>query len=99
MSNFCLNLIQQSNPFISLVSCFKYYSFIEKPGGPPNLHVWMLWGGGPNAYGRSGTSSPPPPIRTPITRANYTWKKKPYVYYMFGNELKVNADDYPATGC
>ncbi len=59
MSNFCLNLIQQSNPFISLVSCFKYYSFIEKPGGPPNLHVWMLWGGGPNAYGGPGPPAPP----------------------------------------
>ncbi|KAK9957106.1 hypothetical protein ABG768_011376 [Culter alburnus] len=34
-----------------------------------------------------------------ITRVNYTWKEKPYVYYVYGNELKVNADDYPATCC
>ncbi|XP_039523519.1 protein SSUH2 homolog isoform X2 [Pimephales promelas] len=34
-----------------------------------------------------------------ITRVNYTWKEKPYVYYVYGNELKVNAEDYPATCC
>uniref|UniRef100_A0A8C1D181 Ssu-2 homolog, related sequence 1 n=1 Tax=Cyprinus carpio carpio TaxID=630221 RepID=A0A8C1D181_CYPCA len=34
-----------------------------------------------------------------ITRVNYTWREKPYVYYVYGNELKVNADDYPATCC
>uniref|UniRef100_A0A8C2QAB6 Ssu-2 homolog, related sequence 1 n=1 Tax=Cyprinus carpio TaxID=7962 RepID=A0A8C2QAB6_CYPCA len=34
-----------------------------------------------------------------ITRVNYTWKEKSYVYYVYGNELKVNADDYPATCC
>ncbi len=58
----------------------------------------MGGGGVPMLMGGPGPPAPPP-IRTPITRANYTWKKKPYVYYMFGNELKVNADDYPATGC
>ncbi|KAI2662053.1 hypothetical protein H4Q32_007788 [Labeo rohita] len=34
-----------------------------------------------------------------ITRVNYMWKEKSYVYYVYGNELKVNADDYPATCC
>ncbi|XP_059358863.1 protein SSUH2 homolog isoform X2 [Carassius carassius] len=34
-----------------------------------------------------------------ITRVNYTWKEKSYVYYVYGNELKVNADDYPTTCC
>ncbi|XDV49531.1 hypothetical protein PO909_018763 [Leuciscus waleckii] len=34
-----------------------------------------------------------------ITKVNYTWKEKPYVYYVYGNELKVNAEDYPATCC
>ncbi|XP_077079507.1 protein SSUH2 homolog [Siphateles boraxobius] len=34
-----------------------------------------------------------------ITRVNYTWKEKPYVYYVYGNELKVNAEDYPASCC
>ncbi len=52
----------------------------------------------PNAYGGPGPPAPSP-IRTQITRVNYTWKEKPYVYYMFGNELKVNADDYPFTCC
>uniref|UniRef100_A0A8C1T284 Ssu-2 homolog, related sequence 1 n=1 Tax=Cyprinus carpio TaxID=7962 RepID=A0A8C1T284_CYPCA len=35
----------------------------------------------------------------PITKVNYMWKGKPYVYYVYGNEFKVNADDYPATCC
>lgn len=35
----------------------------------------------------------------PITKVNYRWKGKPYVYYVYGNEFKVNADDYPATCC
>ncbi|KAK9971038.1 hypothetical protein ABG768_026934 [Culter alburnus] len=34
-----------------------------------------------------------------ITRVKYTWKEMPYVYYVYGNELRVNADDYPATCC
>uniref|UniRef100_A0A8C2FV51 Ssu-2 homolog, related sequence 1 n=1 Tax=Cyprinus carpio TaxID=7962 RepID=A0A8C2FV51_CYPCA len=35
----------------------------------------------------------------PITKVNYMWKGKPNVYYVYGNEFKVNADDYPATCC
>ncbi|RXN38253.1 SSUH2 -like protein [Labeo rohita] len=35
----------------------------------------------------------------PITKVNYMWKGKSYVYYVFGNEFKVNADDYPDTCC
>ncbi|XP_016089475.1 protein SSUH2 homolog, partial [Sinocyclocheilus grahami] len=34
-----------------------------------------------------------------ITKVNYTWKEKSYVYCVYGNELKVNTDDYPATCC
>uniref|UniRef100_A0A673LVS7 Protein SSUH2 homolog n=2 Tax=Sinocyclocheilus rhinocerous TaxID=307959 RepID=A0A673LVS7_9TELE len=34
-----------------------------------------------------------------ITKVNYMWKGKPNVYYVYGNEFKVNADDYPATCC
>ncbi|XP_073675175.1 protein SSUH2 homolog isoform X1 [Garra rufa] len=35
----------------------------------------------------------------PITKVNYMWKGKPYVYYVYGNEFQVNTDDYPATCC
>ncbi|XP_052460863.1 protein SSUH2 homolog [Carassius gibelio] len=35
----------------------------------------------------------------PITKVNYKWKGNPYVYYVFGNEFKVKAVDYPATCC
>ncbi|XP_051524316.1 protein SSUH2 homolog [Myxocyprinus asiaticus] len=35
----------------------------------------------------------------PITKVNYMWKEKSYVYFVYGNEFKVNADDYPATCC
>ncbi|XP_052460866.1 protein SSUH2 homolog [Carassius gibelio] len=35
----------------------------------------------------------------PITKVNYMWKGKPNFYYVFGNEFKVNVDDYPATCC
>ncbi|XP_052460864.1 protein SSUH2 homolog isoform X1 [Carassius gibelio] len=35
----------------------------------------------------------------PITKVNYRWKGKPNFYYVYGNEFKVNADDYPATCC
>ncbi|XP_016127114.1 protein SSUH2 homolog isoform X1 [Sinocyclocheilus grahami] len=34
-----------------------------------------------------------------ITKVNYMWKGKPNVYYVYGNEFKVNADYYPATCC
>uniref|UniRef100_A0A3B4EYX8 Protein SSUH2 homolog n=1 Tax=Pundamilia nyererei TaxID=303518 RepID=A0A3B4EYX8_9CICH len=35
----------------------------------------------------------------PITQVNYKWKDKSYVYYVYGNERKVSADDYPETCC
>ncbi|TRY64938.1 hypothetical protein DNTS_024625 [Danionella cerebrum] len=35
----------------------------------------------------------------PITKVNYAWKGKNYMYYVYGNEFEVNADDYPATCC
>ncbi|XP_051524304.1 protein SSUH2 homolog isoform X1 [Myxocyprinus asiaticus] len=35
----------------------------------------------------------------PITKVNYMWKGKPHVYFVYGNEFEVNADDYPATCC
>ncbi|XP_023146849.2 protein SSUH2 homolog [Amphiprion ocellaris] len=35
----------------------------------------------------------------PITKVNYKWKGDTHVYYVYGNENKVNADDYPATCC
>ncbi|KAL1270329.1 hypothetical protein QQF64_032618 [Cirrhinus molitorella] len=35
----------------------------------------------------------------PITKVNYMWKGKPYLYYVYGNEFKVYTADYPATCC
>ncbi|XP_030277096.1 protein SSUH2 homolog [Sparus aurata] len=35
----------------------------------------------------------------PITKVNYKWKSNSHVYYVFGNENQVSADDYPATCC
>lgn len=35
----------------------------------------------------------------PVTRVRYTWKGKSHIYFVYGNEFKVNADDYPATCC
>ncbi|XP_067270508.1 protein SSUH2 homolog isoform X1 [Pseudorasbora parva] len=35
----------------------------------------------------------------PITKVSYRWKGKSYVYFVYGNEFEVNADDYPATCC
>ncbi|CAM4718860.1 unnamed protein product [Leuciscus chuanchicus] len=35
----------------------------------------------------------------PITKVSYMWKGKSHVYYVYGNEFQVNADDYPATCC
>ncbi|XP_029011393.1 protein SSUH2 homolog isoform X1 [Betta splendens] len=35
----------------------------------------------------------------PITRITYTWKGSSHIYYVYGNEYEVNADDYPATCC
>uniref|UniRef100_A0A3Q0S5C4 Ssu-2 homolog n=1 Tax=Amphilophus citrinellus TaxID=61819 RepID=A0A3Q0S5C4_AMPCI len=35
----------------------------------------------------------------PVTKVNYKWKDNTHVYYVYGNEQKVRADDYPATCC
>lgn len=35
----------------------------------------------------------------PITKVNYKWKGDSHVYYVYGNENQVNADNYPATCC
>ncbi|XP_068454711.1 protein SSUH2 homolog [Clinocottus analis] len=35
----------------------------------------------------------------PVTKVTYAWKGKSHVYFVYGNEFKVNADDYPATCC
>ncbi|XP_066500399.1 protein SSUH2 homolog [Hoplias malabaricus] len=35
----------------------------------------------------------------PVTRVTYAWKEKTHVYFVYGNEMKVNAHDYPATCC
>lgn len=35
----------------------------------------------------------------PITKVNYKWKGSAHVYYVYGNEQKVLADNYPATCC
>ncbi|TDH10382.1 hypothetical protein EPR50_G00075060 [Perca flavescens] len=35
----------------------------------------------------------------PITKVTYSWKGKSHVYFVYGNEFKVSADDYPATCC
>ncbi|XP_072537522.1 protein SSUH2 homolog [Salminus brasiliensis] len=35
----------------------------------------------------------------PVTRVTYSWKGKTHIYYVYGNEMSVNADDYPATCC
>ncbi|XP_051915819.1 protein SSUH2 homolog isoform X1 [Hippocampus zosterae] len=35
----------------------------------------------------------------PVTKVTYSWKGKTHVYFVYGNEFKVNADNYPATCC
>ncbi|XP_062402390.1 protein SSUH2 homolog isoform X1 [Sardina pilchardus] len=35
----------------------------------------------------------------PITKVSYKWKGDTHFFYVFGNESKVSADDYPATCC
>ncbi|XP_032370692.1 protein SSUH2 homolog [Etheostoma spectabile] len=35
----------------------------------------------------------------PITKVNYKWKGNSHVYFVYGKENKVNADNYPATCC
>ncbi|KAM7401692.1 hypothetical protein PAMP_016988 [Pampus punctatissimus] len=35
----------------------------------------------------------------PITKVNYKWKGDSYDYFVYGNEHKVSANNYPATCC
>ncbi|XP_037633009.1 protein SSUH2 homolog [Sebastes umbrosus] len=35
----------------------------------------------------------------PITKVNYKWKGDSHVYFVYGNENQVSADNYPATCC
>ncbi|KAG7493799.1 SSUH2-like [Solea senegalensis] len=35
----------------------------------------------------------------PITKVNYKWKSDTHVYFVYGNEHQVSADNYPATCC
>ncbi|XP_068603250.1 protein SSUH2 homolog [Brachionichthys hirsutus] len=35
----------------------------------------------------------------PVTKVTYTWKGKSHIYFVYGNEFKVSADNYPATCC
>ncbi|KAM6925114.1 protein SSUH2 homolog [Xenentodon cancila] len=35
----------------------------------------------------------------PVTKVTYSWKEKSHIYFVYGNEFKVNADNYPATCC
>ncbi|KAF3860601.1 hypothetical protein F7725_000856 [Dissostichus mawsoni] len=35
----------------------------------------------------------------PVTKITYSWKGKSHIYFVYGNEFTVNADDYPATCC
>ncbi|XP_046897087.1 protein SSUH2 homolog isoform X1 [Hypomesus transpacificus] len=35
----------------------------------------------------------------PITKVTYNWKGNSHMYVVYGNELKVSADNYPATCC
>ncbi|XP_028307914.1 protein SSUH2 homolog isoform X2 [Gouania willdenowi] len=35
----------------------------------------------------------------PVTKVTYLWKGKSNVYFVYGNEFKVDAENYPATCC
>ncbi|KAK5863740.1 hypothetical protein PBY51_000749 [Eleginops maclovinus] len=35
----------------------------------------------------------------PVTKVTYSWKGKSNIYFVYGNEFTVNADNYPATCC
>uniref|UniRef100_A0A8C7X317 DDB1 and CUL4 associated factor 1 n=1 Tax=Oryzias sinensis TaxID=183150 RepID=A0A8C7X317_9TELE len=35
----------------------------------------------------------------PVTKVTYTWKGESHIYFVYGNEFKVSADNYPATCC
>nr|XP_057908299.1 protein SSUH2 homolog isoform X1 [Doryrhamphus excisus] len=35
----------------------------------------------------------------PVTKVTYSWKGKTNLYFVYGNEFKVSAENYPATCC
>lgn len=35
----------------------------------------------------------------PVTKVTYNWKGDSHIYFVYGNEFKVSADNYPATCC
>ncbi|TMS16487.1 Protein SSUH2-like protein [Larimichthys crocea] len=35
----------------------------------------------------------------PVTKVTYSWKGNSHIYFVYGNEFKVSADNYPATCC
>lgn len=35
----------------------------------------------------------------PVTKVTYTWKGNSHIYFVYGNEFQVDADNYPATCC
>ncbi|XP_029579673.1 protein SSUH2 homolog [Salmo trutta] len=35
----------------------------------------------------------------PVTKVTYKWKGDSHIYFVYGNEFKVSADNYPATCC
>ncbi|XP_056279736.1 protein SSUH2 homolog [Pseudoliparis swirei] len=35
----------------------------------------------------------------PVTKVTYAWKGNSHLYFVYGNEFKVSADNYPATCC
>ncbi|XP_053281430.1 protein SSUH2 homolog isoform X1 [Pleuronectes platessa] len=35
----------------------------------------------------------------PVTKVTYMWKANSNIYFVYGNEFKVSADNYPATCC
>ncbi|XP_061554517.1 protein SSUH2 homolog isoform X6 [Phycodurus eques] len=35
----------------------------------------------------------------PVTKVTYSWKGKMHIYFVYGNEFKVDADNYPAQCC
>uniref|UniRef100_A0A3Q3F390 Ssu-2 homolog, related sequence 1 n=1 Tax=Labrus bergylta TaxID=56723 RepID=A0A3Q3F390_9LABR len=35
----------------------------------------------------------------PVTKVTYSWKENSHVYFVYGNEFKVSADNYPAPCC
>uniref|UniRef100_A0A3Q2WUA4 CR-type domain-containing protein n=1 Tax=Haplochromis burtoni TaxID=8153 RepID=A0A3Q2WUA4_HAPBU len=57
-----------------------------------SIHLTCFWQISMNYFGQTVEL-------IPITQVHYKWKDKSYVYYVYGNERKVSADDYPETCC